>query len=627
MKHRQVTEQLLNVARQYQQDIDVAAKYYEKQNLNARLNHDGNKVDARDFVPMVTLLGIKGNTPQERTADIHKKMDELAAAFENPDHSVRDQYLNKIYDLMDTFDPATMDMSNPLDAEKMIQCTVLTQTFGTKKDENPEYYGRRYPTAATRTIADARDNFLTAAIATVSTNLRKNNISFNTVYTPPTTVTEDLLPFHRCREEYNKLLLDKAVDAKGAVAPTTMIDLPVLDSMLRFAYKNVANVPKYSYNSETRLHTYDSLVFRNSLLPAGNRKVSGLKEAGLEPSAAIYIDGKPIDTYIQDRFPKDKRLDIVRAKVIGTCLLNGNHRVDIVHTYRNENGEMQYEPKTVRAHVTPEQEKLYMQQFTWIRRTLFNWGPFRIEPLREKLDRIANDPNTQARHASIVKHHKATIETRIAEKAKAAAAEKKQPNKLAATRAAIKKETELLVESAKHWDKDSAIGILGQQITGVFDVKGQKATGAYNAIRYEIVNNNVKDRYDKLSTLFAKTMLYFQLCSDRKENDGQPGEVEKHLGTGDAIQENIENTAQLLAQAPVFKNFFLEKLGSEESKMLCPNLQKFENMIASGGCDRFRMEYLQRLKDMDNEKEQQAPSHKKELEKQTTAPVKGSTGL
>ena len=103
--------------------------------------------------------------------------------------------------------------------------------------------------------------------------------------------------------------------------------------------------------------------------------------------------------------------------------------------------------------------------------------------------------------------------------------------------------------------------------------------------------------------------------------------MEKHLGTGDAIQENIENTAQLLAQAPVFKNFFLEKLGSEESKMICPNLKKFENMIANGGCDRFRMEYLQRLKDMDNEKEQQAPSHEKKLEKQTTAPVKGSTGL
>lgn len=627
MKHRQVTEQLLNVARQYQQDIDVAAKYYEKQNLNARLNQDGNKVDARDFVPMVTLLGIKGNTPAERTADIHKKMAELVAAFENPDHSFRKQYLDKIYDLMDTFDPATMDMSNPLDAEKMIQCTVLTQTFGMKKDENPEYYGRRYPTAETRTIADARDNFLTAAIATVSMNLRNNNISFNTVLTPPTNLTEDLLPFHRCREEYNKLLLDQAVDAKGAVKPTTMIDLPVLDSMLRFAHKNVANVPKYSYNSETRLHTYDSFVFQNSLLPAGNRKVSGLKEAGLEPSAAIYIDGKPIDTYIKERFPKDTRLDIVRAKVIGTCLLNGNHRVDIIHTYRNDAGEMQYEPKTVRAHVTPEQEKLYMQQFTWIRRNWFNWGPFRIEPLREKLDRIANDPTTQERHKSIVEEHKKTVEASLARKAQDAIKSKNDSDRQAAQRAALREKTAQLNESVKQWDKDSAIGILGQQITGVFDVKGQKAMGAYNAIRYEIVSNNAKDRYDKVSTLFTKTMLYFQLCSDREENGGQPGEVEKHLGTGDAIQENIENTAQLLAQAPVFKNFFLEKLGSEESKMLCPNLKKFENMIVNGGCDRFRMEYLQRLKDMDNEKEQQAPSHEKKLEKQTTAPVKGGTGL
>ena len=56
-------------------------------------------------------------------------------------------------------------------------------------------------------------------------------------------------------------------------------------------------------------------------------------------------------------------------------------------------------------------------------------------------------------------------------------------------------------------------------------------------------------------------------------------------------------------------------------------MTKFETMVASGGCERFRQEYMQKLKERANQKETQAPARETELEKQTTAPVKGSTGL
>lgn len=138
------------------------------------------------------------------------------------------------------------------------------------------------------------------------------------------------------------------------------------------------------------------------------------------------------------------------------------------------------------------------------------------------------------------------------------------------------------------------------------------------------MNNNPQDKYDKISTLLAKVVLYSQLCSERAENGGQPGELEKLLGEGNSkiIKDNIQNTAIRLAKDPVFQNLFLEKAGGMEGKVLCPNTTKFEKMAASGGCDRFRLEYMQKLKDMANEKEQQAVSNEMQManQKQQDAP-------
>ena len=142
MNYKNVTETFSRVARQYEQDMAEASRYYKEKKLHERMHSNGLKVDTRDFIPMVALMGIKGHTPDERAADIHAKMDKLAEAFEDPDHKKRDEYLDLIYYLVDdfgsTFDPAAMNMNDPKEVERLLQSMLIDQTVSTKMLENPE---------------------------------------------------------------------------------------------------------------------------------------------------------------------------------------------------------------------------------------------------------------------------------------------------------------------------------------------------------------------------------------------------------------------------------------------------------------------------------------------------------
>jgi FKBP-type peptidyl-prolyl cis-trans isomerase (trigger factor) len=115
---------------------------------------------------------------------------------------------------------------------------------------------------------------------------------------------------------------------------------------------------------------------------------------------------------------------------------------------------------------------------------------------------------------------------------------------------------------------------------------------------------------------FAKVVLYTQLCSERTANGGQPGELEQALGAGGNIRENIEKTAQTLANDQIFKNLVLKKIGEENNGKILPNRSKFERMIISGGYNGFWLEYKQNLKEFGNQNEQQVRANEEQLENQ-----------
>ena len=617
MNYRQVTPTFLNVARQYQQDMTEASNYYKSQNFDARMHRNGLDVDARDFIPMVAFMGIKGSTREERTADIHAKMEELAQEFEDPDDSKRDDYLDLIYYLVDdfgsTFDPAAMNMSDPAQVEKLLRSMLIEQTVATKKLENPEYYNKRYPTPASRNLMDAHDAYRAAVGSTITTNLYNNGIVINANLSLPKPYMVELRGIPALREQYERGRLKTAIAKKGDLPKEKTVDFPILDSMIPSCGKNVADIPKFSEEAYDQVKNYFNYMVKNTLLQDGTKNTQGIKEAALKIEEAIYIDGSPLNDFVKERYPDGMSNGLLEV-IACTSMLGGEHKVDIVNAYRDEAGQMQYEARTIRAAVTPEQEKLYMQQFSWIRRPLFNRWPFRVESLQERMDQIANDPQTDERLARVIADHKERIENSIARVKENELESKQNSVKKEQVKVTYKDAKDQLEATTAQWDKDSVIGILGQQITATYVIDGAEQAGACDAIRKAILTT--ADGYEEMAPLFAKVVLYTQLCSDRSAKGGQTGELEQALGRGSHIQENIEKTAQNLAKDPIFHNLVLKKMGEENNGIIIPNRNKFEKLIISGGYKGFWLEYKLNLKELGNQKEQPAPTNKTQMENQ-----------
>lgn len=617
MNYRQVTQIFLDVAQQYEQDMTEASNYYEAQKFNVRMQSKGLDVDARDFIPMVALMGIKGSSREERNADIHAKMEELASAFEDPDHSKRNEYLDLIYYLIDdfgsAFDPASMNMNNPAEVEKLLKSMLIEQTVATKRLENPEYFKKRYPTVQSRNLMDARNAYRSVVGSAITTNLYNNGIVIGVNLSLPKPYLVEMGEIPALHEQYERGRLEKAIDTNGDLPVEKTVDFPILDSMIPNCGKNVADISKYSEADYDQVKHYYISMIENTLLQQGTKKAQGFREASLQAIEAIYIDGKPLKDFMKERYPKGDpkwARDSFQGVIIGTSILGGKHKVDVVNAYRNDAGEMQYEARTIRVAVTPEQEELYMQQFSWVHRTWFNWGPFRIESLQERMDRIANDPQTDKRHADVIANHKERIETRIAQLKEAAQQSKQNSVEFEQHKGTYNEARDQLEATTAQWDKESVIGILGQQITATYVLDGAELSGACAAVRKAIATTS-EDGYEKMALPFAKVVLYTQLCSERAANGGQPGELEQALGAGGNIRENIEKTAQTLAKDQVFQDLVLKKIGEKNNGKILPNRSKFERMIISGGYNGFWLEYKQNVKEKGNQSKQPASSNKK----------------
>ena len=601
MNYRNVTNEFLSVARLYQQDMGTAVRYIEENELKERLHQNGIAVETRDFIPMYTLMGIKGETREERDTDICLKIEELATAYSDPEESKRDDFLDLIFYLVDdyavNFDPAAMNMTDPAQVERLLQSMMIEQTVRVTKLENPEYINKRYPTPEDKNLMEACDRYRSAVSTAVATNLFKNDIEIGIQSGLPKAIPDELMEIQYLREEHARSLLNTAVQTKGMLPKSQTVDFPIPDSMVPLIGGEV------EFNDE-QVKNYFNLIIESTLMKKGTQGMQGMQQAGIEDvMQAVYIDGQPFADFVKEHFP-DGAPSREAEVIAGICILRGENKVDVVNAYRNEAGEMQYEAKTVRISVTPEQEARYLQQFSWLRRT-FNRGSFRIESLQEKLDRIAEDPKAEERLAGVIADHKMKIEKGLAKVREDALKRQRNVQKREQHKADYQKAKDRLEASVSKWDKDSVIGVLGQQITATYVMGGSEMPGACDAIR-EAISTSAANGYERMAPLFARVVLYSQLCSEREANGGAPGDLEMLLGTGNTVRENIDNTIQKLAKDPAFQNLVLKKMGNEDTPNRCPDRVKFEKMIISGGCGGFWLEYKQNLKYIGSQNDQPA---------------------
>jgi hypothetical protein len=464
---------------------------------------------------------------------------------------------------------------------------MLSQSFAQKMEENPDYYNNRYSDPNKRRLADAKNIYFEKAVMYARYHLAQPNFDGKSLNIDPGSSTfESPLSYtdrdvYDCATAFAKMRLDKVrEEIKEKKQPSNVYEVPVLDRMMLHAGKDVEKIPKLKQEDRSLFESYSSFVIASSVLARSNKNMQGMKEADLiHDMDAVYVDGKPFTEFLKEKFPDKDPVDELNHNILANLMLNPRHRVDVVHSYRDENGVMQYEAKTLKAAITPEQEKLYLKQFNWIHRTFFNRGRFWIEPLKDQLDRIVTDPNdpeVKERYEKICAHMKERVETGIAKKEEAARLSKEKDAEQARWRETYKTETERMRNavdhSAEEYGANSVIGILGQQVKQSYDDIIKK------------VSNPVK--YETVAEVFAKQVLFTLLCTERVSKDGEIGPREQALmgETEEATQKKIETVVKDMAKDPVLKESLFKMVGDANEDNKTVSREAVKQMMLNGGC-------------------------------------------
>lgn len=615
MSYLDKTQVFQETALKFGEDMEHASNILKEMGLYAKLREPPVRIDARDFVPMTALMGIQGETREERDQDIRNKFEELTKAFSDSDHSKRNTYLDMLYDYRDTVDPRTLDMSDPEQVRKLMCYIVQDQTLGTKKLENPEYYKNRYPTGADLNAADVRDSLVKLVCARVVTHLAEFGMRIILDLSLPPALDSNMVAYRDCSEAMAFKALDSALAEKEGAAPTKSETLLVTDRVLQCLGKDPSEAAELKFDVEEHLFKYYTLCIEDTLLPTGSRATALVKEAGLESVDAIFIDGKPVADFLKATFPKEEKptLSPKNSAAIAIALVSGKHRIDVVNSYRDDQGNMKFEAKSIKPQVLPESEEAYMSKFSWIHRNLFNWGPWVIEPYQSVMERAmaiyAEDPNEAERHASICNQMKDRVQARFDEKAKEKEKSEREAARTRELRQKMENEKTRLKESVTKWDPESTIGIVGDAVKDLYMPVMQKLV------------SNIKERYDNMAPLFAKQVLYGRMCLERAQNGGEPGETELGLkgdGSKETILQNLEDAAQKMANDPIYNKLIYDRLGTPSygiKDYTELSLSKFKELMAGGGCERFALEYMNRIKDAQDQMAQDPTELAKNMEK------------
>ena len=374
-------------------------------------NWNQKKIDQRDFKPMTLLLDEpETGTPEEKQAAMDEQIRAMERAFYEGKEDEKKVYLDRMYDLRDSFDPESLDLTDEKDRKKLIAYVALNQTFGTKCEENQDYFNARYDTPEKRAEADILSRYSVAAATLMVDSLRKEGQTLKTQLTLPSSMPG--------KEDYVQIFYDiakadvermKAVKEGREPNPVTTIRLPK-DMKLFNSLPPLENLSQVSSDTSFEASAVSIIGFESTYMLT-TEQGNLLREANLTKNDMIFSDGKSLSEIQQEKHPnlRDRAASDICNLILAKALTSGKNRVEIAQLEKTADQTFQVKLNPVRPDLSDVQPPL-KEDYGWFRRTLFNWGPFRCKTRQEKADAlIANDPEKGARQISITEKVNAKI--------------------------------------------------------------------------------------------------------------------------------------------------------------------------------------------------------------------------
>ncbi|MEG1290628.1 MAG: hypothetical protein RSE25_10415 [Bacteroidales bacterium] len=311
-----------------------------------------------------------------------QKTKEMCQDFISDDPVRKKPWLDMMYDLRDSTDLFSMDLSNPADVRKATIAFQLEQAMAGFADSNQEYYAARYPTQKQLTKTKNLDDiqlsygFMVGILAKqegiesqdeignypphpYSSEWAKQNLQNNIYNYRVEALGEKFEAISLLASPEFKIFLGKSIDDIKPAQGMTSEEEDAVTNTINATFKtlNTAGMPGY---------TRDDLVF---------------------------IDGKSVNEIVDEKNMtlNAKERNSLGERIIAAALVNGKNRVHTMSLTKDENGEISSHLQEVKPDLTKLGET-NSYEYSSARIKLLNWGPTKCVTPAERLEKLYSKP-------------------------------------------------------------------------------------------------------------------------------------------------------------------------------------------------------------------------------------------
>jgi len=335
---------------------------------------DGNHFDNRDIKEMLYYIEQKGNTREEKIANLQKEYAKLATAFLYNNKEEKEKYLNNFHDSLKEIERLYNDgINNTKDLIGLIRSHSAGQSFATKASENKEWFYKKYNTKEKQESFYADMGLTLLALNTLS-EIKEGYPELKTKKTGGSA------------ELYNSGFDDNGMSADGLYKSyrdktnTITLELPSY-----FYLRTNEDREKFAYGTNIVEKVASLFSIKDNIDYVNPECTLSYFNIG----KFIFIDGRNIDEVARERKESSNvkiSLACAKAQILNTALTKGDHVISIATPIVTENG-LEFDIKKVRGN-NEEACRKEASKYSWFRKTFFNWGPFKIYPNSKNTDKL-----------------------------------------------------------------------------------------------------------------------------------------------------------------------------------------------------------------------------------------------
>jgi len=332
--------------------------------------------DHRDMGPLGLLI------PQGKEHE--QQVRQMCKDFKSKNPAHIKPWLDMLYDFRDSMNVSNLDLNNPQVAQNTVKLVAINQTVGCMEKTYPAYDAQRYPENSQQKETSLRLDETHIRFGMMYQNLlQQSGVRLNTSMTLP-------IGIHGVANDF-QVLQAKVTDYEMQIEGKQFDKIPFVVSPQMNIYKtfDYTNVPSNDRFPDDKMY-----AAQDSIDPTFSATADAAAKLGMSRNDMLFIDGKSVNEIINERQKgeiSERDRNNLATSIIATAMVSGKNRISAVALVKDAEGKLTPQMQEVKPDLTALGDTI-KDDYSPIRRALFNWGPFKCKSRQEKTDELYSKP-------------------------------------------------------------------------------------------------------------------------------------------------------------------------------------------------------------------------------------------